>query len=98
MEFPADAKVSRVKNLYFSDMKITAGAYPVIAVKPADNVSDIHFSNVEFFLKREASFEAKHLPDIAWFRNVKNATFDRVRFVDETQDQPAETPPSPGTP
>lgn len=88
IEFPADAKVSRVKDLYFSDMKITAGAYPFIAVKPSDHVSDIHFSNVEFFLKRDASFEVKRFSETPWFKNVRNATFDRVRFIDEMQNQP----------
>ncbi len=77
VSFAPDAKVSRLRNITFSNMTIRSPEYPVFRLRKGDRVSDILLSNVRF----ETLDGGKNTFDI---RGVERLTLDRVTFVDAT--------------
>lgn len=70
-----DTKVSRIRNLSFSDMTIRCPDYPAFHLRSGDRVSDILLSNV----RCEILPGGKNAFDI---RGVERLTLDRVTFID----------------
>ncbi len=75
--FAPDTKVSRIRNLTFSNMTIRSPELPSFALRKGDRVSDILLSNVRF----EVQPGGKNAFGI---RGVEHLTLDRVTFVDGT--------------
>ncbi len=73
--FAPDTKVSRIRNLTFSNMTIRSPELPSFALRPGDRVSDILLSNVRF----EVLPGGKNAFGI---RGVERLTLDRVTFLD----------------
>ena len=75
IQFAEDTKVSRIRNVTFSNMTIRSPEFPVFVLRPGDRVSDILLSNVRF----EILPGSKNTFDI---RGVERLTLDRVTFLD----------------
>lgn len=79
VSFAPDAKISRLRNITFSNMTIRSPEYPVFHLRKGDRVSDLLLSNVRF----EMLAGGKNTFDI---RGVDRLTLDRVTFVDASTD------------
>jgi hypothetical protein len=75
IRFAADAKVSRIRNVTFSNMTIRSPELPVFALRKGDRVSDLVFSNVRF----EILPGGTNSLDI---RGIERLTLDHVTFLD----------------
>ena len=75
IRFAPDAKVSRIRNVTFSNMTIRSPEYPVFMLRKGDRVSDILLSNVRFEIRPggTSTFDV---------RGVERLTLDRVTFLD----------------
>jgi len=73
--FAPDTRVSRIRNLTFSNMTIRSPEYPSFTLRPGDRVSDILLSNVRF----EILPGGKNPFGI---RGLERLVLDRVTFVD----------------
>jgi polygalacturonase len=74
INFSEDTKVSRIRNLTFSNMTIRSPEYPSFTLRPGDDVSDILLSNVRFEMQPggKGTFNIK---------DVRRLTLDRVTFI-----------------
>jgi hypothetical protein len=74
VRFSEDTKVSRIRNLTFSNMTIRSPEYPSFTLRPDDDVSDILLSNVRFEMQPggKGAFNIKGL---------RRLTLDRVTFI-----------------
>ena len=77
VQFAPDTKVSRIRNLTFSNMTIRSPDYPSFGLRKGDNVSDILLSNVRF----EMLPGGKNTFGI---KGVDHLTLDHVTFIDRT--------------
>ena len=75
--FSSDTKVSRIRNLTFSNMTIRSPEYPIFNLRKGDNVSDILLSNVRFEMRPGGK-------NSFGIRGVDHLTLDRVTFIDRT--------------
>jgi hypothetical protein len=75
VSFAPDAKVSRIRNVTFSNMTIRSPEYPVFHLRNGDRVSDILLSNVRF----EMLPGGKNTFAI---RGLERLTLDRVTFLE----------------
>lgn len=77
VSFAPDAKVSRIRNVTFSNMTIRSPEYPVFQLRKGDRVSDVLLSNVRF----ETLDGGNNTFDL---RGVERLTMDRVTFLNAT--------------
>lgn len=73
--FAPDTKVSRIRNLTFTNMTIRSTELPSFTLRPGDRVSDILLSNVRFEIQPGGK-------NAFGIRGVERLTLDRVTFVD----------------
>ncbi|HOE60904.1 MAG TPA: glycosyl hydrolase family 28 protein [Kiritimatiellia bacterium] len=78
VSFAPDTKVSRLRNITFSNMTIRSPEYPSFVLRKGDRVSDILLSNVRF----ELLPGGKNTFNI---RGVERLTLDRVTFIDSSE-------------
>lgn len=78
--FAEDTKVSRIRNVTFSNMTIRSPEYPVFVLRSGDHVSDILLSNVRF----EILPGGKNAFGI---RGIERLTLDRVTFLDVAEEK-----------
>lgn len=75
ISFAPDARVSRIRNVTFSNMTIRSPELPVFLLRRGDQVSDLLLSNVRFEILPGGK-ETWNL------RGVERMTLDRVTFLD----------------
>lgn len=75
VQFAADTKVSRIRNLTFSNMTVRSPEYPSFGLRKGDNVSDILLSNVRFEMQPGGK-------NAFGIRGVDRLTLDRVTFCE----------------
>ncbi|MDA3923200.1 MAG: hypothetical protein PF904_00690 [Kiritimatiellae bacterium] len=73
--FAEDTKVSRIRNISFSNMTIRSPEYPSFTLRKGDHVSDILLSNVRFEILPGSTKPFA-------IRGVERLTLDRVTFID----------------
>lgn len=81
VQFAADTKVSRIRNLTFSNMTVRSPELPSFGLRKGDRVQDVALSNVRF----EVLPGGKGAFGI---RGVDHLTLDHVTFVDRTGEGP----------